>query len=365
MTTWLLRLEYTGDGPRLAVKDAIDVAGVPTTAACPVIADRATPAERDAPVVAAARAQGAGIVGKTNLTELCRAADGVNPWTGTPRNPLDPRLVPGGSSSGSAVAVAVGEADVALGTDTGGSVRVPAACCGAVGLKTTYGRVSLDGVFALAPSLDTVGPIGQDVASVALGMRLIEPGFVPSAPPQGVLGRLRPVGPAIDPAVDAAVDSALRSAGLAFVDERVELWPGALAAGNTLLLAEGYRGHRGLLAYPERMSARIRRRIERGARITDGRLDEAYATRIALRSLLDRLFERYPVLALPTLPAPPPRIGAERDVDLTALTLPFNLSGHPALALPLPGGGSIQLVGPPGGEERLLALGALVEATAG
>jgi amidase len=358
VTTWLVRLENQGDGPRLAVKDAIDVAGVPTTAACPVIADRAAPAERDAPVVAVARAQGVRVVGKTNLTELCRAADGVNPWTGTPQNPLDPRLVPGGSSSGSAVAVAVGEADVALGTDTGGSVRIPAACCGVTGLKTTHGRVPLEGVFALAPSLDTVGPIGPDVASVALSMRLIEPGFAPNDGRAGAVGRLRPVGPAIDPAIDAAVDSALRTAG---TDERVELWPRALVAGNTLLLAEGYRGHRHLLAYPERMSARIRRRIERGARITDGMLDEAYATRTALRNLLGGLFERYPVLALPTLAAPPPRIGAERDVDLTALTLPFNLSGHPALALPIPGG-SMQLVGPPGGEERLLAVGSLVEA---
>ena len=141
MTIWLEKFTAHGDGPRLAVKDAIDVAGSPTTLACPVISDQATPAERDAPVVAAARAAGARIVGKTNLTELCRAADGVNPWTGTPENPLDAERIPGGSSSGSAVAVALDEADVALGTDTGGSVRVPAACCGIVGLKTTHGRV--------------------------------------------------------------------------------------------------------------------------------------------------------------------------------------------------------------------------------
>ena len=127
MTTWLVRLDALGGGPRVAVKDAIDVAGLPTTVACPVIADDATPATADAPVVATARAAGARIAGKTNLTELCRAADGVNPWTGTPVNPLDPARLPGGSSGGSAVAVAVDEADVGYGTDTGGSVRVPAA----------------------------------------------------------------------------------------------------------------------------------------------------------------------------------------------------------------------------------------------
>jgi amidase len=368
VTTWLAKFSTDGDGPRLAVKDAIDVAGSPTTLACPVIAERATPADRDATVVAAARAAGARIVGKTNLTELCRAADGVNPWTGTPENPLDPERVPGGSSSGSAVAVALGEADVALGTDTGGSVRVPAACCGIAGLKTTHGRVPLDGVFPLAPSLDTAGPLGRDIAAVALGMALIEPGFTPGTFDRGVMiGRLRPAGTPIAPALDAAVDGALGAAGLIVADEPADCWPMALDAGNTLILGEGYREHRGYLAYPDRMSARIRRRIERGGQVTDGMLDEAYAARERFREFLSKLFERYPLLALPTIAKPPPRIGAERDVDLTALTLPFNLSGDPALALPVPVEGSVlpgslQLVAPANEEGRLLAAGALIEA---
>ena len=128
--TWIVRLDAPGDGPRLAVKDCIDVEGLPTTVGCQVIAEQASPAAADAPVVAAARRAGARIVGKTNLTELCWSASGVNAWSGTPVNPLDPGRLPGGSSSGSAVAVAAGEADVARGTDTGGSVRIPAACCG-------------------------------------------------------------------------------------------------------------------------------------------------------------------------------------------------------------------------------------------
>src|SRR5580692_3706431 len=121
-STWILRLDQAGPkapGPRLAVKDCIDVAGLPTTVGCPVIADRARPATRDAAVVAAARRSGAQITGKTNLSELCWSAVGTNSWSGTPVNPADPRRVPGGSSSGSAVAVATGEADVGLGTDTG------------------------------------------------------------------------------------------------------------------------------------------------------------------------------------------------------------------------------------------------------
>ncbi len=134
MGTWVIRIatgaEDNGVGPRLAVKDCIDVAGLPTTAGCPVVAEMAEPANADAAVVASARAGGARIVGKTGLTELCWSANGINHWSGTPVNPRDPRRLPGGSSSGSAVAVALGEADVAFGTDTGGSVRIPAACCG-------------------------------------------------------------------------------------------------------------------------------------------------------------------------------------------------------------------------------------------
>src|SRR5690348_18105426 len=193
MTTWLTRLDAPGDGPRLAVKDCIDVAGLPTTVGCPVVAEMAERAHTDAPVVASAREGGARIVGKTGLTELCWSASGINHWAGTPVNPRDPRRLPGGSSSGSAVAIATGEADVALGTDTGGSVRVPAACCGVVGLKTTHGRAPLDGVYPLASSMDTVGPLGADVAAVEVGMRLIDPGFTgASAPPPARVGRIRP-----------------------------------------------------------------------------------------------------------------------------------------------------------------------------
>src|ERR1017187_9054389 len=108
---------------------------------------------------------------------------GTSPWFGTPVNPLDPDLIPGGSSSGSAVAVATDEADVALGSDTGGSIRVPAACCGVAGLKTTYGRVPLEGVWPLAPSLDTIGSLATTIAGLVLGMQLIEPGFRPSPSP--------------------------------------------------------------------------------------------------------------------------------------------------------------------------------------
>src|SRR5439155_4208747 len=133
--TSISRFADRGSGLAVAVKDLIDVTGTVTTAGCRAVADTAGPAERDAACLREIRRREAAgelwLVGKTNLHELAYGTSGVNPWYGTPVNPLDPSLIPGGSSSGSAVAVAVGDADVALGTDTGGSVRIPAASCGA------------------------------------------------------------------------------------------------------------------------------------------------------------------------------------------------------------------------------------------
>src|SRR3984957_10001386 len=195
----------SGDGIRLAVKDLIDVAGVPTTAGSRALANAAA-AERDAPCLAGARAASAQVVGKTNLDELAFGASGINEHFGTPVNPLDPTRVPGGSSSGSAVAVAIGEADVAYGSDTGGSIRIPAACCGVAGLKTTWGRIALEGVWPLAPSFDTVGPLARDVAGLVTGMELLEPGFAVAETTGVTIGRLRPP---VDPLIDAAVDRVL------------------------------------------------------------------------------------------------------------------------------------------------------------
>ena len=162
--------------------------GVPTTAGCRAVADLAQPATPTPPASPGAAA-GARIVGRTNLHELALGVTGVNPWFGTPVNPLDPGRVPGGSSSGSAVAVATGEAEVAFGSDTGGSVRIPAACCGIAALKTTWGRVSVEGVWPLAPSFDTVGPMARDVRGLVTGMELLEPGFrVASTVPRRVAG---------------------------------------------------------------------------------------------------------------------------------------------------------------------------------
>jgi amidase len=364
--TWIARLDPAGPGVRLAVKDCIDVVGLPTTVGCPVIAERARPADQDAAVVAAARRSGAQIAGKTNLTELCWSALGTNAWSGMPTNPLDPGRVPGGSSSGSAVAVATGEADVALGTDTGGSVRIPAACCGVVGLKTTWGRVPVQGVYPLASSLDTVGPLGADVAAVELGMRLIEPGFAAGSCELRV-ARVRPVtGPEIDPAVDAAVDAALAAAGIETTETADLDIAAANEAGNLLIDVEAYQVNAYLMPDLARLSPYNQRNLREAATVTGEQAAAANQARAAVREWFARQLARHPVLALPTLVGAPPLVDGPR-ISLTALTMPANIAGLPALALPVPGGpaglpASLQLIAPPGGEERLIALARVIEA---
>jgi amidase len=367
MGTWVIRLDSGGgSGPRLAVKDCIDMAGLPTTVGCPVVAEMAEPAVNDAAVVAFAREAGARIVGKTGLTELCWSANGVNHWSGTPVNPRDPRRVPGGSSSGSAVAVATGETDISFGTDTGGSVRIPAACCGVTGLKTSWGRVSFKGVYSLAPSLDTVGPMGKDVAAVEAGMRLLEPGF--TAPPWNrplMAGRLaaRGVGSEVAPVVDAAVDRALAAAGIAVTQVACGDFGEALQAAGVIIDAEGFRSNAYLMPYLTQLSPHVMRNMERGARLS--RADRAAADRVRdrMREALLALLADFPVLVSPTLTAQPPLLG-EHGFALTTLTAPVNLAGLPALALPVPAPtgaiASMQVIGLD--EETVLAFGRVVEA---
>ena len=235
----------------LAVKDIIDVAGVPTTAGSRAVADGVAPAEVDADCMRGARSHRARLIGKTNLFELAFGASGLNEHFGTPVNPLDRNAVPGGSSSGSAVAVATHEADVAYGSDTGGSIRIPSAFCGTAGLKTTFGRVPLSGVWPLAPSFDTVGPMARDVAGLVLGMELLEPGFVVDVPAAGSVARLRLPGIEVDPLIDSAVGSALALAELEVSDWELPRWLDAHGAAQAIINFEAVRSNRGLTDDPE------------------------------------------------------------------------------------------------------------------
>ena len=357
------RLDTTGDGVRVSVKDLIDMVGIPTTAGSLAVARTALPAARDAACLAGARAAGARLVGRTAMHELAYGISGINAWQGTPTNPLDPGRVPGGSSSGAAVSVALGDADVAFGSDTGGSVRIPAACCGVAGLKTTWGRVPLDGVWPLAPSLDTIGPLARDIAGLVLGMQLLEPGFAPLTR-EVRIGRL-PV--AAHPDIDAAIDRALGGLDVVAVPELLDGWTAATPAGGVLLAADAWQQHAGLInGSADAVGDDVLGRFRIGERTTATEVAAAEVVRDTWRAQLAQAFTRVDVLALPTLTDEPAPLGELQRLYASRLTLPVNLAGLPAVSLPVPRRGalpaSLQLVGPAGSEELLLGLAAQVEA---
>jgi amidase len=368
VSTWISKETGAGTGPRIAVKDLIDVAGLPTTAGCRAVADAAAPADRDAQCLAGLRAAidkgHARFAGKTNLHELAFGITGMNSAFGAPVNPLDPRRVPGGSSSGSATAVAAEEADIAYGTDTGGSIRIPAACCGIAGLKTTWGRIPLDGVRPLAPSLDTVGPMARTVAGLAAGMALLEPGFTPAAQAPRTVGRL-----AIDadPAISEAIDAALLAAGFEVQTLVIPELAEFLAASLVILEAEAWAANAELVrSAPDGIDPAVRDRLLWGSEIGPARLAAARQRTADWKDTLDGLWERVELLAAPTLLGFPSLLeDAAEMTRIRGLNSLVNAAGVPALALPVPADGpvpaSLQLIGPGNGEDRLLAAGEVVE----
>ena len=367
MTTWITRLDAPGSGPRVAIKDLIDVEGVPTTAASPAVAESATPATADAACLAGLRAGDVAIVGKVNLHELAFGGTGVNHWFGTPRNPLDERRIPGGSSSGSAVAVATGEVDFALGTDTAGSIRTPSACCGTVGLKTTHRRIPTAGVRPLAPSLDVVGPMARDVAGVVAGMELLDPRFsMHLAEPAPVIGRVRV--PGTDPRIDTAIDRLLHESGIDVVEITLAGYGAAVTAGVTVLMAEAWTVNGHLRdEQPDRLSHDVIERLDQGSRVSASETAAAEATRVAWRSELAAAWDRAPVLVWPTL-LELPRLLDDPAQDTRTTNVPVNLAGCPSLALPVPLGSGLpaglQIVGPDHGEAMICATGLVLESAA-
>ena len=374
MATWITRFDTSGaTGLRIAVKDLIDMTAVPTTNGSRVIAATAAPATTDATCLAGTRAAEAAaeaaVVGKTNLHELAFGVTGINPWFGTPVNPLDPRLVPGGSSSGSAVAVATGEADVAFGSDTGGSIRIPAACCGVVGLKTTRDRIPLDGVRPLAPSLDTIGPMARTVAAVVCGMALLEPGFS-AAPPSGRgtggrprIGRLRF---AAESRIDRAIDAALAAAGVDLVDVGLPGWEAATAAAMTILGAEAWHVHADLWGrHADELSPDVSARLKGSSAITAADVEAAWREATRWDAELADAFAGVDALALPTLAAAPPTLDDAARLTRIRYVAPVNLAGIPALSMPVATdrgiAASLQLVGPAWSEALLLGIAAAVE----
>jgi aspartyl-tRNA(Asn)/glutamyl-tRNA(Gln) amidotransferase subunit A len=373
-------------GVPLAIKDLADVAGAVTGAGSPKLA--ANRAARDAAVVARLRAAGAVVVGKTRTHEFAYGV--LTPGTA---NPWDLARIAGGSSGGSAAAVAAGMVPAALGTDTAGSVRIPAACCGVVGFKPTWGRVPAAGVFPLSWSCDHVGPIAADVAGAALLFEVMAAAPAPAPEPErrrpGAggprIGRLAgaALGP-VDPPVAAALDDLcgrLEAAG-ARIDEVTLPLGAARAAVAAIVLAEAAAAHDTLLA--ETGEAGYGPRVLAALRLGQSALAGEYLAGLRYRgrflAAVEALLGEREALLLPTLPCVAPRIG-QRTVTvagvsagvqpaLTALPGPFNCSGSPVVSLPVglvaSDGGPLpvaaSLVGRLGGDHELLRLAAWAEA---
>lgn len=373
---------------RLAVKDNIDMKGEVTTAGSAYLARHGKPATRDAPCLEIVRERHIPIVGKTNLTEFAVTVSGENSHFGTPRNRFDGKndVIPGGSSSGSAVAVKTGMADVAFGTDTAGSIRVPAACCGVYGLKTTFGLVSTKGVFPISPNyLDTVGPLARDIHHLVKGMDLLQRGFAgryaravaakPSAR-QIKVGRLYLDG--TDPAIDKAIDETLAAKHfqvVALPSSFKKQWEQAQKDGKVVAAADAWLSDR---EYADKKGVSFLTKAVFALGEVEYKISYSAALkrRAAWQHTLRELFKHVDLIAVPTLQSLPPKFpfwGSSVVFELRVFgmqnTVGVNYAGNPALAVPIPLPArkkivpvtSLQLIGRPLGEAELLNAGRLIE----
>jgi aspartyl-tRNA(Asn)/glutamyl-tRNA(Gln) amidotransferase subunit A len=372
-------------GIPLALKDIIDTAGVRTTAASAVFKDR-IPAE-DAEVVRRLKNAGAVLVGKQNLHEFAYGGSSMISYYGEVRNPWNPAHIAGGSSGGSAAAVAAGLCYGAIGTDTAGSVREPAALCGVVGLKPTYGRVSVRGVIPLSVSLDHVGPIARTVSDAAVMLQAIaghDPRDMNSVamPVPDCLAALRdklkPVKIGIprkffyedlDPEIASAVEEALGVLGSLGADlSEIEL---DVPTDRRLQTAESYAYHAEFVSRsPELYQPETLRRIRTGENISGEETEQRRLEQKKIRSEVGRMFEEVDVVVTPTMPLPAPAIAElkqnpellrPRELALLRNTRPGNVWGLPAISVPcgftsasLPIG--LQIIGPLWREDRVLQL---------
>ncbi len=371
-------------GVPLAVKDLFATGGIRTTAGSRILRDW-TPA-RDATSIARLREAGAIMLGKLNLHEFAYGITNGNPHWGVARNPWDETRIPGGSSGGSAIAVVRGLCAGTLGTDTGGSIRIPAALCGCVGLKPTYGAVPLDGVIPLAASLDHAGPIARTVADtralfeVIAGVRLGRPPHLRGLS-VGVPKRFffEQVEPGVSRKVRQAI-AALRAEKLRVREIDIPEMGLSIATQLVTIRAEASAYHaRWIKAQPRAYGPDVRVRLQMGLLTSAADYLLAQRARERIREGLRRAFTMVDLLAVPTVPMVAPVIGERRvrwgrteepvDGALVRLTAPFNLTGAPALSVPcgfsggLPVG--VQLVAPWGEESRLLAAGEVIERWAG
>jgi len=345
-------------GLPLGIKDLFDVAGVPTTAGSNFFSE-SIPAE-DALVVRKLKLSGAVILGKTNTHEIALGVTGINPHYGAVKNPWDTSCITGGSSSGSAAAVASGMCLAAIGTDTGGSIRIPAALCGVVGLKPTYGRVSTRGVVPLSWNLDHVGPLTRTVRDAAL-MLSVMGGFDPhdpasvNTPMDDYLGHIDDgarswrialaAGEYIE-ASEPEVLEAMEKAVQIFTDsgaqvEKVDMsWLAELAlANNQMTQADGAAFHsERLKEHPDRFGADVLQRLRNGAALSSSEYALARRMQAEGRRRFEMFFDKFDILLLPTTPIAAPPIEDTSPLEaarqLTRFTSAFNLTGLPAMSVP-------------------------------
>lgn len=366
-------------GIPLSLKDLIDLEGTPTTAASEV--RQGSIAHRDAPVVAHLRRAGAVIIGKCNLHEFAYGTTSDESAFGPVRHPLDPTRSPGGSSGGSAVAVATRMCVASLGTDTGGSIRIPSAVCGIVGLKPGYGEASLVGVVPLSWSLDHIGPMTRSVADAWTVFNVMRGDAPPelSEPVRTLRCRLRVLRPyfldVLDDGVRARFEEAvgrLREAGADVDDTCIPHAADTASIYLHIQSPEAAAYHAPTLdRHPDGYTRGVRLRLEAGRYVLAEDYVRAQRGRQVLRGEVDAALSGCDALLLPTVPIPAPTIGeADTLVGgrkesvrglMLRLTQLFNLTGHPAISIPvgmtsagLPCG--LQLVGARGGTARLLEL---------
>jgi aspartyl-tRNA(Asn)/glutamyl-tRNA(Gln) amidotransferase subunit A len=371
------------DGAIVSIKDLFDVAGEATRAGSKVLAD-APPANADAPVVRRLRDAGAVIVAKTNMSEFAFTGLGVNPHHGTPGNPADRARVPGGSSSGAAVAVADGMCEIAIGTDTGGSTRIPAALCGVVGFKPSKQRVPTDGAFPLSYTLDSIGPLSTSVAQCAVADAVLagEPAWaIPPLQirdlklgiPQGL-----PLRDLDDTVATRFADAtaALSKAGATLSDESFSLFDDMVGvnAKGTLAAIESYSSHRDQLkAHGGDYDPFVRTRIERGGEVSAADYIQMLRNRAGLVRAMDVRLSYVDALVLPTTPIVAPTIAEVSNSDIffakntlvlrnTSLANFFDLC---AISIPLPRAGGLpvglMLFARNGEDKKLFRIAAAVE----
>jgi aspartyl-tRNA(Asn)/glutamyl-tRNA(Gln) amidotransferase subunit A len=358
--------EEDGDGPIVAVKDLVEVRGTLTTGGGGFVPVR--PDNDDAPVIRRMRKFGCVVIGKANLHEWAFGVTSQNPHFGGVRNPRAPDRSPGGSSGGSAAAVAAGLCDWAVGSDTGGSIRVPASFCSVVGFKPTIGTVDTEGVIPLSRTLDTLGPLAPDVRTAAHALEMMSDmtGLVTSSPrPLSELRVAVPRGWSQGLTPEIADAWALVSEGLPEIDlpDRERMG----APGLTILLVEARAFHRSWLErQPERYGDDVRRLLEQGAGVSRHDYSMALLEQSRTRIETEEAMEGWDAILAPTTRVPPPRLGDEYDRgDITGYTRPFNTTGQPVITLPAPVDRipvGIQVVGHFGQEPALVEVALALEA---